>query len=448
MTISKREQHALLIGALMTAFLYALAFNYWDGRTLTIWSVDFMDSLMKGRLSDFYLRASENRYDLKMEQSFSQFWYLAPASLWNLPLWIAERFFKADLMHPLALFWGKLWFLVLQVLVSVQVYRLAPRQKLFAAFFCFSSIFTFISAGYAGQNDLFWILISLFALQAYIEDRQLVFMGLSLYAVLLKPYWIFPFVALYLLRDKRLYRIIAWFMAYVGAQLLHMLLVGNMSSHILASPSGGATLTRILTGVTLPTPFGGASVFLLALLATYLWAYTQKPGTNSPLYPYKVVAGIYLLLVLLAEQDFYRYILPIPYLAILFASLDDTRWTFIASTATESLFAFFLVARGTYLFQPIFMEGSALGLPPIDLEGRRFWAPVSLLNIFYDSETIRAGVLSGLLIAVAVTYLLYKGRLTLPAPPKFLLRIVLWLRALGVPLIFLLLTLITYFVPA
>lgn len=453
MTISKREYKMLILGAIVTGLLYSLAFNYVDGRTYTIWSVDFLDCLLEGRLSEFYAQTVQNRYDLSMERSYSQFWYLAPASLWNIPLWIAEKYFSVNLMHPLALFWGKLWFLLLQILVGYQVYRSAPKRKLLAAFLTISSIFAFISAGYAGQNDLYWIFFSLLALSFYREDRLNVFIGLSLYIALVKPFWIFPFVALYLIRDKRIYRLILWLMAYVGAQLLHMLLMGNLATHSFSNPAGAMTLRRILTTITVPTPFGGASVLLLVFLAIYLWAYLYKPEsddgvTNNSLFPYQIVSAVFLLLILLSQHDFYRYVLPVPYVAILLASKEDGRWPIIATTATESFLAWFLIARGTYIFQPIFMEGSGMGLPPIDLDGRRFYAPYSLFRVFYESETLRAGVMALMIAAVAVTYFLYRGDLKLPEPPKYLYRITLWARALIIPVMFFLLTLMTYFIPA
>lgn len=453
MKISEREQKLLILAAVATGILYALAFNYPDGQAYTIWTVDFLDCLLEGRISDFYAQTAANRYDLEMERSFSQFWYLAPASLWNLPLWIAEKFFSVDLMHPLALFWGKLWFLLLQIGVSIQVYRSSPRYKLFAAFLTMSSIFSFISAGYTGQNEFYWIFFSLLSIMAYRDGRYNVFCGISLYTALVKPFWIFAFVPLFLLRDKRIHRLLLWFIAYIGAQVIHMLFMADLKLHGLANPSGAMTLRRILTTITLPTPFGDASILLLILMAVYVWAYIydpdlQKPTTDSVLFPYAVVSVVFLLLLFLSEHDFYRYVIVIPYIAILLVAKKEPFWTIIAATVTETYLAWILIAKGTYLFQPIFMEGSALGLPPIDLRGRRFWAPWAFFRVFYDSEVLRAGIISLLIAALIITIFLYLDRLKFPAPPKFIYRMFLWFRALIVPVFFLLLTLITYFIPA
>ena len=113
--------------------------------------------------------------------------------------------------------------------------------------------------------------------------------------------------------------------------------------------------------------------------------------------------------------------------------------------------AWFLVAKGTYLFQPIYMEGSALGLPPIDLTGRRFWAPWAFFRNFYESSTLRAGVLAVLLAAFVLTIWTYfkplRGDERVPMPEWFY-QLVLWLRAGIVPLLFVAMTLVTYFVPA
>lgn len=447
-SVKPQTKKHLFFLAILVALFYAIAFNYQDGRTLTIWSVDFLDTLFEGRLPEFYQQTAENRYGLEMTQSYSQFWYLAPASLWNLPLWIGEQWFGLDLNHPLALLWGKLWFLALQIGVSYMTYRLTKQWL--AAFLTFTSIFSFISAGYAGQNDFFWILMSLFALHFYFSDRRAPFMWLSLYTSLLKPWWILPFIALYFLKDKRIHRILLWFVAYVGVQVLHNLLMGNPDAHGFANPSGEMTLQRLLTSVTLPLPDGGVSVLALLIIGVYVWAYLHRGEVTKTL-ALRVVSGLFLALMLFSEHDFYRYVLPVPYTAMLISQMEEPQWTVTLASFTETLMAWFLVAKGTYLFQPIYMEGSALSLPPIDLTGRRFWAPWAFFRNFYESSTLRAGVLAVLLAAFVLTIWTYfkplRGDERVPMPDWFY-QLVLWLRAGIVPLLFVAMTLVTYFVPA
>ena len=58
--MSKRMFIVLLGIAIFTSALVLITFNYWDGQTLMVWSVNNYDLLAEGRIRDFYVYTQMN----------------------------------------------------------------------------------------------------------------------------------------------------------------------------------------------------------------------------------------------------------------------------------------------------------------------------------------------------------------------------------------------------
>ena len=275
---------ALLGVILLGAYAF---FLYGDVRATFEHSFNFLDSVLQGRVGDFYQIAIEHTstghpavYDIPLYLLFG---------LWNLPTYIIYRItgFHYLLSTP-----AQLWLKTLMVLaaliaakVLVDIARdlgVSRQRSKWVAFFFLSSMTLFVPVFVIVQYDIIMIVFILLGLRAYLCGRLGRFLLWFAIANTFKLFAIFIFVPLLLLREKRL-RVVA---LQLGVGLLGLVACraiyhGNVAYK--ASTSGFmSSMLQRLTAVGIPWMGSTIPVFVVFMVGIVVFAYLRRPqGTKA-----------------------------------------------------------------------------------------------------------------------------------------------------------------------
>ena len=165
--------------AIVTGLFVFVTTATWDLQSLTIWSTNVWDSIADGNPRGFYAYTANNVYNVHHAHMGSEIMSVLPWSVWNLPIWIIQRFFDKPIMSSaLMLAYSKL-FLVLCTVVTLIftkkiTYRLTgdKNKSIWAMFLTASSTYIYLSVCYSGQNDIFMMTASVIAIHFLLNNRH------------------------------------------------------------------------------------------------------------------------------------------------------------------------------------------------------------------------------------------------------------------------------------
>ena len=286
---SSTERPGLVDWALLGIILlgaYAF-FLYGDVRATFEHSFNFLDSVLQGRVGDFYQIAIEHTstghpavYDIPLYLLFG---------LWNLPTYIIYRItgFHYLLSTP-----AQLWLKTLMVLaaliaakVLVDIARdlgVSRQRSKWVAFFFLSSMTLFVPVFVIVQYDIIMIVFILLGLRAYLRGRLGRFLLWFAIANTFKLFAIFIFVPLLLLREKRL-RVVTLQLGVglIGLVACRAIYHGNVAYK---ASTGGfmSSMLQRLTAVGIPWMGSTIPVFVVFMVGIVVFAYLRRPqGTKA-----------------------------------------------------------------------------------------------------------------------------------------------------------------------
>lgn len=286
---SSTERPGLVDWALLGVILlgaYAF-FLYGDVRATFEHSFNFLDSVLQGRVGDFYQIAIEHTstghpavYDIPLYLLFG---------LWNLPTYIIYRItgFHYLLSTPAQLWLKTL--IVLAALVAAKVLvdiardlGVGRQRSKWVAFFFLSSMTLFVPVFVIVQYDIIMIVFILLGLRAYLRGRLGRFLLWFAIANTFKLFAIFIFVPLLLLREKRL-RVVALQLGVglIGLVACRAIYHGNVAYK---ASTGGfmSSMLQRLTAVGIPWMGSTIPVFVVFMVGIVVFAYLRRPqGTKA-----------------------------------------------------------------------------------------------------------------------------------------------------------------------
>ena len=286
---SSTERPGLVDWALLGIILlgaYAF-FLYGDVRATFEHSFNFLDSVLQGRIGDFYRIAIEHTstghpavYDIPLYLLFG---------LWNLPTYIIYRItgFQYLLSTP-----AQLWLKTMMVLaallaakVLVDIARdlgVSRQRSKWVAFFFLSSMTLFVPVFVIVQYDIIMIVFILLGLRAYLRGRLGRFLLWFAIANTLKLFALFIFVPLLLLREKRLrvvaLQVVVGLIGLVGCRAIYH---GNVAYK---ASTGGfmSSMLQRLTAVGVPWQSSMIPIFVVFMVGIVIFAYLRRPqGTKA-----------------------------------------------------------------------------------------------------------------------------------------------------------------------
>ena len=306
---------------------------YVDLKSLTIGSAEVWDVTADSNIFHLYEYSAKNIYGVQHQYMGSELMSVLPWSVWNLPIWIAQRFFDIKIISsPLSLAWSKLFLVGLSVLMLYYTYKICMlitenrTKSLWCVFFTSSSFLLYLGVFYAGQNDIMMITASVIAVYYLLCGKNKAFLIWSAVAISIKPFFLIAFFAVILLKEKNFIKIFLKSVIAVSGLIFQKILFMKApmySESMNQGPSGG--MIAQMFPANLQTSFGRISFFAIALVIICFYAYTRRFGDeNDPVnrklylkYVIYTIVLVYSSYLMLSPFSYYRVILLVPFLYIM-----------------------------------------------------------------------------------------------------------------------------------
>lgn len=358
----RKQKMIILIGLIIigiSGFMAYWLFNYPDTQSLLAWAVDNWDLLFEGRMDEFYSYkyVSLRGADHSSADASSNPLMFIPQMIWCFPVWLAHR--SSDNMKVTGIgciYWYKLLIMLVIILMAWYVYRIVKKlaeneySAVLAGLLTLAAPEILLSAGYCGQDDIIYLCLLVIAYYCLISNKSRWMLICMISAVTLCPLMIIPVVAMLLLWEKRVMRCAL----YSVGTLVPTALWGVCSANMACKYDGANSedfFIRILDYISIPVTGGIASVFVVVMLAVFFMCLVTDKNDQPK--------GLWLITVMmtamsfLADNNFYRSMLYIPFLVIMLFVYEGNRElklliiTVLAYIRFLSILLFFPMAMNT-----------------------------------------------------------------------------------------------------
>lgn len=353
------------ICGIIIALVMLSMFAYIDLKSLTIWSTNILDCIIDGNLADYFKFTALNLHNAPHTYVSGTLYSLVPWAIWNIPIWILQRFFKIEILtNPISLIWSHL-FLVLALIVTlyyaykIVVYLTEDKVRAhWAIFLSFTYIFTYIGVFYSGQNDILICMLGTIAIYNLIKNNNKMFYLLASFAISVKYFFFLPFILIVLLLEKNILKICRNILIGLTPTILFNLVCLKLPMFLTSSANNmTSSILRNLTAGAFPILANqSVSLFIMAYIVLAFIAYVTKPKDEverNNFILYFIVASI-ILLVTVSSNEFYRSILLMPFMFILFAI---NKKTFRLNIIIETIGSFFYLIStsitSSYIFSSV-----------------------------------------------------------------------------------------------
>ena len=298
---SKKMWWALCIGTGLLAAVLLVSHTYNDIVITTRHGINFWNILLDGKLLDFYkvnvLPSGNLYYGAEQGCAYNILVYIVFA-IWNLPLYLLERFAGVDVMNAIpCLVYSKLLVVVCLGVTVVLLKKLleelkVPDQYHNLALYLYASGSVLISVIFiSGQYDVFSLIFQLLGLLAFIKGKNLAFSLWFGVAFCFKYFAAVIYLPLMLLRHKK---VITWIKNLVLLLIpvvltkIPFIIRGFFVQSVSTTGSGGDAMAGnyLLSMLTSSNVNDGLNLFVVAYAAVLVWCYLQedeagKRGFNS-----------------------------------------------------------------------------------------------------------------------------------------------------------------------
>ena len=315
--------------AIIIGLIILLLYSYNDLKSLTIWSTNMLDVLFDGDITKYYAYTAENIYNAPHQYVTGTLYNFIPWAIWNIPIWILQRFFNIPILTtPLSLIWSKLFLVANLALTVYFAYKIVmhltndKNKAIWTVFLSSTFFYTYVGVFYAGQTCIQICLFGTIAIYMLLKNRNNLFLLFASLAVSTKYFFLFPIIAIVLLLEKDIFKIIKKLFLIILPIIIFSLVVNNFPMY--AESSSANPFFVMLEGLinSSVTIMNGSkiSLFILSLIAIYFYAYISVPKSESERNHYIIyltVASI-MAIFMFTNFQFYRMTLLIPFIYILF----------------------------------------------------------------------------------------------------------------------------------
>lgn len=440
-----------IMAGIIGAFIF-VSFNYSDLRSLTIWSTNLLDVLYDGRFFDYYAFSAQNLHHISHQYVGCDITAFLPWAVWNIPIWLVQRFGGFEIVKtPWMLAWSKLFLVGVLAAILYYTYKVCMiltdnrNKSMWAVFLSASSAYVYIGICYAGQNDILSILFSIIAIYKLMQNKQWMFLLFSALAISVKPFFLFPLIAVILLYEKSIPKAVLKTVSTLSVLLFCKLLFHGAPMYKESLQNGPINdmLLNIFSS-KISTGFGSISFFAMALVVVYLFCFTRKCPDNNTRNKYSIyaVTVTYMLYFMLCSDTFYRPLLLVPFLFIM---IVQNKHLFRYNILLETFMSFFLTLqmalRGSPIFrtveinytwvQQLFGEvknQDQIRYPTLNFAlariGSRLFTHINIINILWPA-------ISGIAFICAIIIIVLnfpREKIKLPLDGEVCERWILWLR--------------------
>lgn len=347
----KKYRFSLIFSSVVFLLTFVL-FYYMDLHSLTVWTLNIWDTLAEiGNIRAFYEYSALNLYQLEHAMVGSDILIYIPWSIWNLPIWLLQRFAGLDAIDH---FWMMLYSKCFLVAVFGIVLFLACKiAKLFSSneedvermlFLSATSFFTVTSLAYIGQNDVLVIAPFLAGIYELLRGNKKRFLLWAAVSIAFKPFFIFSFLAIILYLEKDLIKDVLYLAAGCSLSVLQKILFIGAPAYaesLSYGPTSGAF--GLMVQAKLDIPPAGASLFFLGMGVIWLMAYfCTKDHKDYILY---FATAPMVIFFLFTRYESYRpfYLVPLLFLLMMTKPAYARLNVLLETVATGSLMCFYLL---------------------------------------------------------------------------------------------------------
>lgn len=343
----------------LLAFGMMLTYKYWDGKSMTVWSTVLLDCTFDGRLYDFYDVIHQNLHEGPQWYCGYNYLMLIPWAVWNIPIWILQRFARLRVVdHTLMMVWSQMFLVFLlgvTVLYSRKImdfFGVDHDTKSWSSYLIITCPFTFLGIFISGQSDLVVITTTVMAIYYLLQKKRAIFLLLMAYSISAKPFFIFALIAVILLVEKNVIKILL----QLGSSIIPMLLFDLIykNAPLYQESMGIGTSSSIIENTItngIAATGGNASFVIMGLVAIYFIAYCiryDEDDVGKKQYVIYMMVAPMAIYFAFSNYEFYRRIYLIPFLIILMA-IHRQFWTInLILEKVLSVFGVFLSLFGIF----------------------------------------------------------------------------------------------------
>lgn len=442
------------ITAAVTGLFVLLSSCTWDVQSLTIWSTNVWDSIADGKFRSLYALTAENLHHVHHAHMGSELMSVLPWSVWNLPVWVMQRFFGMEIMDsPLMLAYSKLFLVFCSVVMLLYTKKIAclltgDKQKgAMAMFLTASSTYLYVSVCYSGQNDIIMITVSVIAVYSLLSNRYRMFFLWSILAIAVKPFFLPAFLVVLMLTEKSFLRLTGGAVLACSGLLAQKLLFWGAPGYAESMNSGpGKQMLKEMFPVNLETSFGGVSFFAVVLVLVCLYSYSRafsrddyaKPGCLAGKYAVYLITVTYAGYLMFSPFSFYRLALLVPYLYLVLVQNRHMRlYNALLDTGMQLALLLRMILRGSKLFRVDYVNrsvaGQLFGYTVAYQEKSSFASAANYLCSKTDALGALQPLIAGVAVVCAALLLAFnhpEKQPRLPVSGDRQVRALLWLRML------------------
>lgn len=325
-------RHRMALAVIVAGYLlYSLCFSYGDGPWLTNFGTAILEALYEGNPSRyyeiFYTNASYQEFPPTKINAFN----FILIGVWNFPVWLAQHFFPGAVSSlPAAVFWEKLMYVPVLLWMGFYMTRImtrvgvSERMQDITVLTFWGAVPLTISVFFFGQDEMLYLLTMLMGIDAVSCRRKVMEWICFSLTVVLNPIMLPPVLMILLLRHKNLLFVVGTVVSYFIPAGLFFLLFGGTTISALEKmyhPMHKAFPMTALGGwffqpVTFHSPYGDVSVFFLLLVAAFLFTWLYREKENIERMTIDLTAVYLVILLLVAWEHVYRYVIYLPFLLL------------------------------------------------------------------------------------------------------------------------------------
>ena len=366
----KKYSFSYKISFLFSFIIFVLAFvlfYYMDLQSLTVWTLNVWDTLAEtGNIRAYYEYSAMNLYGLTHAMVGSDILIYLPWAVWNLPIWLLQRFAGlAAIDHFWMILYSKLFLVAVFVLVLFLSRKIAglfspEKEDLHRMLFLSAtSFFTVTSLAYVGQNDVVVIAPFLMGIYELLKGNKKRFVLWVAISIAFKPFFVFSYLAVVLFIEKNLLKDIAYFFGGFSIYVLQkVLFIGApaYSESLSYGPTSGALELMLQAQLTIPP--AGLSLFFLGMGIVWLMAYFCPANSIESFKNYVIYLATAPMIIffLFTRYESYRpfYLVPLLFLLMMTKPAYKRLNLLLETVATGSLMYFYLM-DDVLFYNPAYM---------------------------------------------------------------------------------------------
>ncbi len=399
--------------AIAIAVIMLLSFSYIDLKSLTVWSTNILDCIAEGDITQYYSYTALNKYNVNHQYVSGTLYSLMLWAIWNIPIWVIQFFGEKSIVNnAILLIWSKLFLVCILGITLYITYKICcalfkdKKMSKWITFLSATFLYTYIGVFYASQNDILICMFATLGIYYLIKEKNIGFYIFSAIAISVKYFYLIPYIPLILLTEKKIWKIIVKLGVGISPIIIFKVLFGGFPMYAVSEVSNNSD--KILKGF-----FGSGikvsngvslSFFVLAFVTICFMAYMTKPKTkqikNNYVF-YFAVAPIITMLMFSTYYEFYRPILLMPFLMILYGFKPQLfRINVILDTVMSGASLISLSLTSKYIFNSKFSMNGTLISELLNSQEMKFVSLKGSLNsILGENATIVASLVTTVLFA-------------------------------------------------